>query len=75
MSFFERLAEKMLPVANAIGNQRHMQAIRNGLISILPLTIVGSFFVILLNIPIKGYMDLLRHGAIFLMSLSALPSA
>ncbi|UAK21316.1 PTS transporter subunit EIIC [Kluyvera sp. CRP] len=57
MSFFERLAEKMLPVANAIGNQRHMQAIRNGLISILPLTIVGSFFVILLNIPIKGYMD------------------
>lgn len=57
MSYFERLAEKMLPVANAIGNQRHMQAIRNGLISILPLTIVGSFFVILLNIPIKGYMD------------------
>jgi PTS system cellobiose-specific IIC component len=57
MSAFDTLAEKLLPLANAIGNQRHMQAIRNGLISILPLTIVGSFFVILLNIPINGYMD------------------
>ncbi|SQA98110.1 PTS system oligo-beta-mannoside-specific EIIC component [Cedecea neteri] len=57
MSTFDKLADKLMPVANAIGNQRHMQAIRNGLISILPLTIVGSFFVILLNIPIKGYMD------------------
>ncbi|MCP1225934.1 PTS sugar transporter subunit IIC [Sebaldella sp. S0638] len=55
----ERFAEKMMPVANAIGSQRHMQAVRNGLISILPLTIVGSFFVILLNIPINGYAELI----------------
>ncbi|MGL5042749.1 MAG: PTS sugar transporter subunit IIC [Culicoidibacterales bacterium] len=53
----ERLGEKMMPVANAIGNQRHMQAIRNGLISILPLTLVGSFFVIFLNLPIPGYNE------------------
>ena len=53
----ERFAEKMMPLANAIGSQRHMQAVRNGLISILPLTIVGSFFVILLNIPINGYAE------------------
>lgn len=55
----ERFAEKMMPVANAIGSQRHMQAVRNGLISILPLTIVGSFFVILLNVPINGYAELI----------------
>ncbi|OJG19522.1 PTS system, lactose/cellobiose family IIC component [Enterococcus canis] len=47
----------MLPVANAIGNQRHLQAVRNGLISILPLTIVGSFFTILLNLPIPSYSE------------------
>lgn len=48
----ERFALKILPIANAIGQQRHLQAVRNGLISILPLTIIGSFFVILLNVPI-----------------------
>ena len=53
----ERFGEMMMPVANAIGNQKHMQAIRNGLISILPLTIVGSFFVIFLNLPFPGYND------------------
>ena len=53
----ERFAEKMMPLANAIGSQRHLQTVRNGLMSILPLTIVGSFFVILLNIPINGYAE------------------
>lgn len=57
MRTFESLSQKLLPVANAIGNQRHLQAIRNGLISILPLTIVGSFFTILLNLPIPGYTE------------------
>jgi PTS system cellobiose-specific IIC component len=43
MNFLDSVAMKLLPVANAIGNQRHLQAVRNGLISILPLTVVGSF--------------------------------
>ena len=38
--YLESFAEKVMPIANAIGSQRHMQAVRNGLISILPLTIV-----------------------------------
>ncbi|WYJ94127.1 PTS system, cellobiose-specific IIC component [Enterococcus sp. 9D6_DIV0238] len=59
MKTFDSLAMKLLPIANAIGNQRHLQAIRNGLISILPLTIVGSFFTILLNLPIPGYSELI----------------
>lgn len=59
MNVFDNLATKLLPIANAIGNQRHLQAIRNGLISILPLTIVGSFFTILLNLPIDGYSEMI----------------
>ena len=43
MKVLDSVAMKLLPIANAIGQQRHLQAIRNGLISILPLTIVGSF--------------------------------
>ncbi|MFT8411022.1 MAG: PTS transporter subunit EIIC [Schleiferilactobacillus perolens] len=52
MSFLEK---HFMPIADKIGNQRHLLAIRNGLISIMPLTIVGSIFVIFLNIPIEGY--------------------
>lgn len=54
MKFIE---EKIAPLANAMGSQRHMKAVRNGIISTLPLTIVGSFFVIFLNVPINGYSD------------------
>lgn len=59
MKTLDNLAMKLLPIANAIGNQRHLQAIRNGLISILPLTIVGSFFTIILNLPIPGYSEMI----------------
>ncbi|WP_415649856.1 PTS sugar transporter subunit IIC [Schleiferilactobacillus perolens] len=57
LHLFDLLSAKLLPIANKIGSQRHLQAIRNGLISILPLTIVGSFFTILLNLPVSGYSD------------------
>ncbi|TGD23204.1 PTS sugar transporter subunit IIC [Companilactobacillus suantsaicola] len=53
------LEKHFMPVANKIGSQRHLLAIRNGLISIMPLTIVGSIFAIFLNIPISGYDELI----------------
>lgn len=46
------IEQKLMPVANKVGMQRHMVAIRKGIIATLPLTIVGSFFTILLNFPI-----------------------
>lgn len=52
--FVSYLEEKVMPVANKVGNQRHMTAIRKGLIATMPLIIVGSFFTILLNIPIES---------------------
>lgn len=54
MSFLEKY---FLPVADRIGKQRHLMAIRNGLISTLPLTVVGSIFVIFLNLPFAGYEE------------------
>ncbi|WP_280737218.1 MULTISPECIES: PTS sugar transporter subunit IIC [unclassified Enterococcus] len=48
------IEQKIMPFANKIGNQRHMIAIRKGIIATMPLTIVGSFFTILLNIPIDS---------------------
>ena len=57
--FMTLLEEKVAPVVNKIGSQRHLRAVRNGIISMLPLTIVGSFFVIFLNVPIPGYEELI----------------
>ena len=48
------IEQKLMPVANKVGMQRHMVAIRKGIIAALPLTIVGSFFTILLNFPIES---------------------
>lgn len=48
------IEQKLMPVANKVGMQRHMVAIRKRIIATLPLTIVGSFFTILLNFPIES---------------------
>lgn len=48
------IEQKLMPVANKVGMQRHMVAIRKGIIATLPLTIVVSFFTILLNFPIES---------------------
>ena len=47
----------VVPFASKLSSQRHLRAIRGGIVSTLPLTIVGSFFVILLNLPINGYEE------------------
>src|SRR5699024_10887044 len=53
------LNAKILPFANKIRTQRHMTAIRKGIISTLPLTIVGSFFTLINNIPIDSVSNVL----------------
>lgn len=58
-NFVNVLNAKVLPVANKIGAQRHMTAIRKGVISTLPLTIVGSFFTLINNLPIDALAKML----------------
>lgn len=53
------LEAKILPVANKFGQQRHMTAIRKGVVATMPLTIVGSFFTILSNMPIPAIANFL----------------
>ena len=57
------LEVKVSPVAAKIGSQRHMVSIRKGIIATLPLTIVGSFFTILLNIPIPSIASMIAPYA------------
>lgn len=53
-NFVGVIEQRVMPFANKIGTQRHMTAIRKGIIATMPLTIVGSFFTILLNIPVDS---------------------
>lgn len=55
--FMNWIEAKLMPIAFKLSNQRHMRAIRQGIVATLPLTIVGSFFVILLNLPFNGYAE------------------
>ena len=61
MSLFDKfnvfLEEKFMPVAAKVGSQKHVQAIRDGLVLSMPLTIAGSIFLILAFLPISGYYE------------------
>lgn len=54
---FNFIYEKIGPVASKIATQKHLLAIRDGLILIMPLTIVGSIFIIIGELPIPAYQD------------------
>lgn len=51
--FFGKLEEKLMPIANVFGTQRHLLAIRDGIVSAIPLTIIGSIFLILACPPVN----------------------
>lgn len=52
--FFE---EKFMAAAGRIAAQRHLQALRDGIILTMPLIIIGSVFLILGFLPIEGYPE------------------
>ncbi len=58
--FYDLMDKKITPVAMKISNQRHLASIRDGLIMAMPLLIIGSFFLILAYLPIKGYPELME---------------
>lgn len=49
------LEEKVMPVAGKIAAQKHLQAMRDGIVLAMPLLIIGSLFLILSFLPIPGY--------------------
>jgi PTS system cellobiose-specific IIC component len=63
-----RLLNKyVVPTLSAISENTYMSAIRAGMVSIVPLTIIGGLFIIIAELPVKGwdaivgpYADLLQ---------------
>lgn len=66
-AFIKFLDEKLSAPMAKLANQRHLRAIRDGIIATLPLIIVGSFFLILAAPPLpenwKLYQFLTEHAA------------
>lgn len=51
-SIINKLDKILTPIGQKIGNEKHLQAISNGMLFGLPFLVIGSFFLILANPPI-----------------------
>lgn len=54
---FEKLEKLLMPVAEAIGKNRYLIAVRDGFLVSTPLLIAGSIFLLLANLPIPAIGD------------------
>lgn len=54
LDFLERT---LMPLAQKIGNNKYLIAIRDGFLVTMPLLIMGSFFLLFANFPIPGWTD------------------
>jgi len=57
---------KLAPVLTALSENTYMSAIRAGMVSIVPLTIIGGFFIIITEFPVSGWSKLIEPWAHFL---------
>ncbi len=57
IKFLEFIEKKFMPPMAKLAQNTYLKAIRTGMVVIIPLIIVGSFFLIALNIPLPGYSD------------------
>ncbi|MDR0921586.1 MAG: PTS transporter subunit EIIC [Lactobacillales bacterium] len=54
---------KLVEIMGNIANNRYLTAVRNGMSVIIPVTIIGSIFIILLNLPIDAWKDFIAPYA------------
>ncbi|HFR4154335.1 PTS cellobiose transporter subunit IIC [Bacillus cereus] len=58
--FIAFMEKYLVPVAGRIGSQRHLVAIRDGFIAVMPLILVGSFAVLINNLPIDAFQNFMK---------------
>lgn len=57
--FTQFLEEKFLPIAAKLQQNRYLTALRDGLVLSLPLIIVGSFVIIIAELPVDAYQSMM----------------
>ncbi|CAH2462561.1 MULTISPECIES: PTS cellobiose transporter subunit IIC [Bacillus cereus group] len=58
--FIAFMEKYLVPVAGRIGSQRHLVAIRDGFIAVMPLILVGSFAVLINNLPVDAFQKFMK---------------
>lgn len=58
--FSEKLAEILGPIANKFSSQKYLVAIRDGFITVMPLVIIASFFVLINNVILDSTNGILK---------------
>ncbi|EEV6142776.1 PTS sugar transporter subunit IIC [Escherichia coli] len=66
------MERKLLPLAVRIEGNDYLSAIKDGFIRIMPFLIIGSFFLLIANLPFPGYNDFIISllGANFISQLN-----
>ncbi|WP_410984230.1 PTS cellobiose transporter subunit IIC [Bacillus cereus] len=58
--FIAFMEKYLVPVAAKIGSQRHLVAIRDGFIAVMPLILVGSLAVLVNSLPIDAFQNFMK---------------
>lgn len=58
------LEDKFIPIAIKFGNQRHLRAIRDGIVSTIPLTVIGGISLLIASPPVNP--NLVKSKNIFI---------
>ena len=70
----DKLEKILMPMAEAIGRNKYLIAIRDGFLVSTPLLIVGSIFLLLANFPIQAWTDFIANVQIGSSNLATLLS-
>lgn len=62
-NFARTIETRLFPIMNRIANQRHLSAVRDGLIATIPITVIGSLFLLIPFIPWpQAYVDFMGNN-------------
>lgn len=61
--FMHFVEDKMSPIADKLGEQRHLSAMQKGFMTVLPLIFVGAVFMVIANPPVTA--DMVKSGGIW----------
>lgn len=55
----QKLEKILMPIANVLSRNKILIAIRDGFLVTVPITIVGSIFLLISNFPLEGFLNMM----------------
>jgi len=55
----QKLEKFLMPIANILSKNKILSAIRDGFLVTVPITIVGSIFLLIANFPLEGFLNMM----------------